>query len=115
MARSRRFLFVLPALAATAFTVPMLGSAATAAPSDPLYGRQWGLAQVGAPAAWTRSTGSGALIGVVDTGIDLNHEDPAGKVAASTACVGTHGDASACSANPSDAQDVDGHGTHVSA
>src|ERR1700730_1319763 len=87
------------------------GAAAGSAPNDPLFAQQWGMQTVGAPAAWARSTGRGVLIGVVDTGVDLQHEDLAGKVAASTACVGTGGDTTKCSGN---GQDIDGHGTHVS-
>ncbi|MGH9041741.1 MAG: S8 family serine peptidase [Acidimicrobiia bacterium] len=49
-------------------------------------------------------------IGIVDTGIDLAHEDLAGKIVESTSCVGANGDASQCSGS---AQDDQGHGTHV--
>jgi subtilisin family serine protease len=88
-----------------------VGGAAGSAPNDPLFAQQWGMQIVGAPAGWARSTGQGVLIGVVDTGVDLQHQDLAGKVAASTACVGTGGDTAKCSGN---GQDIDGHGTHVS-
>ncbi|WP_329353861.1 S8 family peptidase [Streptomyces anulatus] len=59
--------------------------------------------QIGAPAAWARSfDGTGVKIAVVDTGIDATHPDLAGRVAAERNF----------SASP-DAQDRDGHGTHV--
>jgi len=83
------------------------------ATNDPHWDKQWGPAKVGAPTAWATTTGAGVIIGIVDTGVDLNHEDLVGKVAASTACIGTAGDPSRCSANPSAAQDTIGHGTHV--
>lgn len=45
-------------------------------PNDPRYGELWGLAQIGAPAAWDRTTGDRAMVvAVVDTGIDPNHPD----------------------------------------
>jgi subtilisin family serine protease len=78
---------------------------------DPLRPEQWALDQIDAPRAWTTSTGEGVRIGVVDTGVDLGHEDLADKVVASTDCIGSNGDAAACSGR---ADDVDGHGTIVS-
>jgi subtilisin family serine protease len=49
-------------------------------------------------------------IGIVDTGVDLDHEDLAGKVVAHTSCVGSAGDPGRCSGS---GQDDQGHGTHV--
>ena len=44
--------------------------------NDPLLAQQWGLATVGAPAAWNITTGDRAVtVAVVDTGIDLTHPD----------------------------------------
>src|SRR5438874_277971 len=81
------------------------------ASNDPSFGNQWGLARIGAEAAWTRTTGAGVRIGIVDTGVDLKHEDLAGKVVESISCVGSGGDAAKCQGS---AQDDQGHGTHVS-
>ena len=81
------------------------------ASNDPLFGQQWALNQVRAPAAWATSTGRGVTIGVVDTGVDLTHEDLAVKVAGSANCIGSGGNPSACHGT---AQDDMGHGTHVS-
>src|SRR5207249_1805493 len=64
-----------------------------------------------AEAAWTRTTGAGVRIGIVDTGVDLDHEDLAGKVVASASCAGSKGDVAKCTGT---AQDDQGHGTHVS-
>jgi subtilisin family serine protease len=72
---------------------------------------QWGLLQVGAPAAWTVSTGGGVTVGVVDSGIDAGHEDLAGKVIGGANCVGSNGNTAGC--KPGGATDVVGHGTHV--
>jgi thermitase len=97
----------MPALVAVALTV--LPSAAHAS-NDPRFADQWALAQIGAPAAWATSTGAGVRIGIVDTGVDLDHEDLAGKVVASATCVGSGGQPAACTGS---GQDDHGHGTHV--
>jgi serine protease len=114
----RRALSVVLALGLGATAGATLGAAAGAgragaapsSPNDPLYPRQWNLAKVGAPAAWTRSTGLGVTIGVVDTGVDLRHEDLAEKLAASADCVGAAGNPASCHGT---GQDDNGHGTHV--
>ncbi|MCW2949886.1 MAG: peptidase family protein, partial [Thermoleophilia bacterium] len=63
-----------------------LGSAAASgvnaqwAPSDTLLGSQWGLATIGAPAAWDLARGTGVTIAVVDTGVDYTHPDLSGHI-----------------------------------
>src|SRR5207237_4144868 len=66
--------------------------------------------QIGAPAAWQRSTGAGVRIGIVDSGVEAGHEDLAGKVVAATDCINTGGDPRACAGS---GQDDSGHGTHM--
>jgi serine protease len=78
---------------------------------DSGFNQQWGLTQIGAPAAWTKSTGAGIKIGIVDTGIDFNHEDLKTKIVA-TQCFGTGSYAGKCTAG-AQTQDDHGHGTHV--
>ena len=53
----------------------------TTIPNDPLYSQQWGLAQIGAPAAWDVVTGSTSVaIAVIDSGIDISHTDLIGQL-----------------------------------
>jgi len=103
--RTLRFASVLLGAAVLA-----LGPAASAS-NDPSFAKQWGLQKIGAEQAWARTTGTNVKIGIVDTGVDLNHEDLAGKVVESTSCVGSDGDPAKCKGS---AQDDQGHGTHVS-
>src|SRR5687768_9070321 len=49
-------------------------------PNDPLYVLQWGPQQVHAQEAWDISTGTGAVIAIVESGIDLDHPELVGNV-----------------------------------
>jgi subtilisin family serine protease len=81
------------------------------ASNDPLFAQQWGLAQIGAPSGWSHALGTGVTVGIVDTGVDLHHEDLAGAVGITANCIGANADPSKCTGN---GQDDNGHGTHVS-
>ncbi len=77
-------------------------------PGDPLFNDQWGLEKIGAPEAWQegRSTGHGITIGIVDSGLDLQHPDfscPGKLLILPGATIGS-------GAAPWDSK---GHGTHV--
>ena len=79
-------------------------------PSDPRFPDQWGLAKIGAPAAWDLETGKATvLIGIVDSGISmaatggLNHPD----LDASRYLLGTD------FVDGGTPRDLNGHGTHV--
>jgi subtilisin family serine protease len=104
--RRRRVVAVVAGLALAAATTP-----AAHASHDPEFDRQWGLEAIGAPAAWARTTGAGVKIGIVDTGVDLDHEDLAGQIVESSSCLDTDGNPLKCTGS---AQDDFGHGTHVS-
>lgn len=50
-------------------------------PNDTHYASQWGLEKINAPAAWDSTTGSAeVIIAVIDSGIDPEHPDLAGKL-----------------------------------
>ncbi|HEX2062885.1 MAG TPA: S8 family serine peptidase, partial [Acidimicrobiales bacterium] len=104
MVSARRLAIPLMVVALLAFGPAARGS------NDPAFSQQWALSQIGAAAAWGTSTGAGVTIGIVDTGVDLSHEDLAGRVVAHTDCVGSGGDPGRCAGS---GQDPHGHGTHV--
>lgn len=90
------------ALALALLSVLLIPSAASAA-ADPHRPSQWGLQTIGAPEAWRVGRGRGVVIAVVDTGVDLRHEDLAGRLLPGRDFVDDDGDP----------QDEHGHGTHV--
>ena len=104
MPRSR---LAFVAVAAALFSLTALPASAS---QDTRFAEQWSLSRIGAPAAWASTTGAGVRIGIVDTGIDVTHEDLAGKVVAHTSCLGANGDPARCRGSAADEQ---GHGTHV--
>src|SRR3954452_20490098 len=98
---------VLALAAALGTVVAWAGLAPAGASNDPAFPAQWNLLQIGAPAAWARTTGS-VRVGIVDTGIDAGHEDMgSGRVVDFANCVGQP-------FHPGGAFDDEGHGTHVS-
>ncbi len=109
MARGRWRSSIFGLIVASGLSV--VGASPAHATTDRYWSRQWAPAQIGVPDAWPRTTGSGVRIGVVDTGVDLGHEDLAGKIVASTSCLGAAGLAASCRGS---AQDDNGHGTIVS-
>jgi serine protease len=64
---------------------------------------QWALARQRFPGAWDLTTGAGAVVGVIDSGLDVAHPELGGKVNSLDA---------AGASNPG--SDPEGHGTHVS-
>jgi subtilisin family serine protease len=74
--------------------------------NDPSFieGNQWSLDKIGANVAWEFSTGEEIIVAVLDSGIDPNHPDLAGRV------VTGHNFFD----DTTDTTDLCGHGTHVS-
>jgi len=64
----------------------------------------YGIKMVGAPLEWTETMGKGIKVGIIDTGIDLKHEDLKYRV---REVINT------TSSNRKDVTDKNGHGTHV--
>lgn len=63
----------------------------------------WGIARIGADKVWDKGTGSGVKIGIIDTGIQKDHPDLASNMITGYDFVN----------NDNDANDDNGHGTHV--
>ncbi|HUP70719.1 MAG TPA: S8 family serine peptidase [Acidimicrobiales bacterium] len=89
--------------AAAAAVVLVVAPSPVGAVTDPRLAEQWGLAAIGAPAAWSVGTGNGTTIAVIDTGADFGHEDLRSKLLPGRNFV-----------DPAQsAQDDQGHGSHV--
>ncbi|MGQ9667089.1 MAG: S8 family peptidase [Anaerolineae bacterium] len=86
------------------YAAPNYYAYAAGIPNDPYWSLQWNMTLSNAPAGWNIITGSKAVtIAVLDTGIDLDHPDLAGRLAAGWDYVNS---------DPYP-DDDNGHGTHV--
>lgn len=71
--------------------------------SDPYYSSEWHLPKIGAPTAWSTSSGKGVVIAILDSGVDPNHPDLSSKLVTGWNAYD----------NNADTSDVYGHGTKV--
>jgi serine protease len=88
----------------------LLVAAAPALAADEFRDQQWGLAMVHAEEAWPTSTGVGAVVAVIDTGVQRDHPDLGGRLVGGFDYVGNDPEGSDTDPNP---EDGNGHGTHV--
>lgn len=111
----KKLLSATIALAAVALIAGPVGAAS----NDPYFSKQWGLQKIKADQAWATTTGTGAVVAVVDSGVDLTHPDlVANLLPASDAdfvepdgnCKGSKNERTCTQDGP---QDENGHGTHV--
>jgi subtilisin family serine protease len=81
-------------------------------PNDPLLSEQWHLLDFGLPEAWGLETGERSVVlAVLDSGVDLTHEDLAGR--ALPGCDVYNGDNNPNPGPPSQLGADQRHGTHV--
>ena len=71
-------------------------------PNDPSFDQQWYLPNIDTPAAWDKSLGNGVIVGLVDSGVDINHEELADNILTDGWDFGDNDD---------DPSDESGHGT----
>lgn len=103
----------LPLALAAAF---LNAGSAQAATSDPLRDLQWGLDQVRAEQAWSTTKGAGAVVAVVDTGVDFSHPDLKANLlqgATFTGCKTQSPCGNGDFRGPDGQNNADEHGTHV--
>ena len=78
--------------------------------NDPYRSLQWGIDKIELPRAWDYGRGSTSIkIGVLDSGIDADHPDLAGRIDIEMSRDFTSGTPT----SSIEVYDVDGHGTHV--
>jgi serine protease len=88
----------------TALVAALLACAPAAyAAGDPLRAQQWNLDLIGADGAHSVTRGEGAVVAVLDTGVDASHEDLSGRLLPGANFV----------PGETGPEDEDGHGTHV--
>ncbi len=89
-----------------------LGVPERALPDDPYLSEQWHLLDFGVPAAWALETGeSSVVLAVLDSGVDLSHEDLVGRTL--PGCDVYNGDNDPNPGPPSQLGANQRHGTHV--
>ena len=110
--------------AAVVLAATLTGSTAVSGDTnDPHRSKQWGLDRVAAEQAWATSDGSGALVAVIDTGVDLDHPDLASNLVvysdadmvepAGTCTRSGTGKNKTVTCTQDGPDDENGHGTHV--
>lgn len=83
-----------------------------AIPNDPAYSEQWNMEKFGLPEAWALETGkSDIVIAVLDSGVDLTHEDLVGRSV--PGCDLYNGDNDPSPGSPAQIVGDQRHGTHV--
>ena len=113
---NRKSLAGVATSAALAVALVAVAPGAQAVTNDPLRDKQWGLDQINAEAAWRVGTGEGAVVAVVDTGVDFDQPDLAGQLlpgATFAGCAQVRPCGDGDFRGRDGRNDGDEHGTHV--
>ncbi|MDO8673691.1 MAG: S8 family peptidase [Dehalococcoidia bacterium] len=87
----------------TASDRPEISSQGKPQPNQPTQQLPWGIDRIDADRAWASTTGAGIKVGIVDTGVDLDHADLKANIKGGINTI-----------NPRKSyNDDNGHGTHV--
>ncbi len=82
------------------------------APDDPYYPNQWNLDKINIAAAWQKGFyGQGVTVGVIDSGLNVGHEDLTGLQVTGKNFTVTYSDG--LTQNPTNYTDDQGHGSFV--
>lgn len=113
----------LPPVGAATYSDAACRTGPAAWTNDPCAGRQWGIVNVQAPAAWAVTRGTGVTVAVVDTGADFGHPDLKANLVSKAGSNMLKNTAYVCPfqragrkarTSSAVAQDDSGHGSHVS-
>ncbi|WP_159589746.1 autotransporter domain-containing protein [Chelativorans xinjiangense] len=84
--------------------------------ADAEYSRNWGMPMINALPAYLQGyTGKGVTVAVIDTGLDVNHPEFAGRISEALRNFGTEKERAPDDVSHTDDEDgkINGHGTHV--
>ena len=106
------------AVAAAAVAVLAAASPVAASSVDPYSGLQWNLEKIQADEAWAVSNGTGAIVAVADSGVDLTHPDLVANIINNSNSDFVEPEGNCTGSRPKvcvqdGSQDELGHGTHV--
>jgi serine protease len=86
----------------------------TLSPNDPMFKEQWGFSMINVEKAWRRSTGKGAIVAVLDTGVAYEKSPDGRYIRASDMNPKQQYRPYDVITGRKKAYDFNGHGTHVS-
>ncbi|MDZ7704645.1 MAG: S8 family serine peptidase [Trueperaceae bacterium] len=96
-----------------AFAEPNIYIYTQTVPNDPQNDQLWHMPVSGLPVAWSEQNSSDVVVAVIDTGIDVDHEDLQGVFVNGGYDFCASSDCGSRNSNPRPDANADTHGTHV--